>query len=310
MYFSPEPDTFMVTVQKGTGVHQVTIDPKISVIPPKRTVTKRDIHDDDHYIDPLIHHRNKRAARNASTTYTYREVKAKELTTFITVETPATILIVRDVRFRLVITLPNKKHLLKVSRFFMIMHGKGDGASHVQYGNLFFRQDQPHIDLFVFFSVFFSCFFLFLAKCALWWKLKQAVDTRRSRHLRQIEMECMASRPFANVLVSVDRDPPVMLSPPLPRKQRLPKLSSKYSIMDRNGTHEESPFNVVPIALETTDDGIANVGTVFFQLPGGANAPLRATLGSTLMTLRVLYPNAHLNKNTTRRRISTQANNT
>jgi hypothetical protein len=45
----------------------------------------------------------------------------------------------------------------------------------------FHRQDQLHIDLFVFFSVFFSCFFLFLSVCVVMWKVKQAADLRRAR---------------------------------------------------------------------------------------------------------------------------------
>jgi hypothetical protein len=43
------------------------------------------------------------------------------------------------------------------------------------------RQDQLHIDLFVFFSVFFSCFFLFLSVVVVIWKVKQTADMRRAR---------------------------------------------------------------------------------------------------------------------------------
>jgi len=92
---------------------------------------------------------------------------------------------------------------VKVSRFYVLL----SGAAVASYGVVYFRQDQPHIDLFVFFSVFFSCFFLFLAACVLLWKAKQALDRRRSRHRRQIEMHDMASRPFAAVLVHVPPPP-------------------------------------------------------------------------------------------------------
>ena len=98
----------------------------------------------------------------------------------------------------------NKTNLyVKVSRFYVLL----SGAAVASYGVVYFRQDQPHIDLFVFFSVFFSCFFLFLAACVLLWKAKQALDRRRSRHRRQIEMHDMASRPFAAVLVHVPPPP-------------------------------------------------------------------------------------------------------
>lgn len=47
----------------------------------------------------------------------------------------------------------------------------------------------------------------------------------------------------------------------------------------------------MPVSSEHTDDGVAVVGTVIFEMPGGSSAPNRAMFGSALMTLRVLYPN-------------------
>ena len=46
-----------------------------------------------------------------------------------------------------------------------------------------------------------------------------------------------------------------------------------------------------PASCEFTDDGVAVVGSVVFELPGGKDAPARAAFGSALMTLRVMYPN-------------------
>ena len=162
--------------------------------------------------------RHKRSAKDIAAfgDYTFEHVKASSLNTYITIEEKNTILVVRNVQFRLVITLPEKDHNLRVSRFYIIVQSRRDdnhrrrrGAEQQEaktYGILYFRQDQPHIDLFVFFSVFFSCFFLFLALCVMLWKVKQAFDARRSRQLREREMECMASRPFAKVLVLVEPD--------------------------------------------------------------------------------------------------------
>lgn len=73
----------------------------------------------------------------------------------------------------------------------------------VSYGIVFFRQDQLHIDLFVFFSVFFSCFFLFLAACVVAWKAKQAADVRRARRRHVVEMLHMAKRPFATATLNL-----------------------------------------------------------------------------------------------------------
>lgn len=82
--------------------------------------------------------------------------------------------------FRLIITLPHDKHDLSASRYYLALLAISSlpaQATHIvpipTYGTVFFRQDQLHIDLFVFFSVFFSCFFLFLAVCVVGWKAKQ-----------------------------------------------------------------------------------------------------------------------------------------
>ena len=50
-------------------------------------------------------------------------------------------------------------------------------------------------------------------------------------------------------------------------------------------------FQVNPASCEFTDDGVAVVGTVVFEMPGGKDAPVKSCFGSSLMTLRVLYPN-------------------
>jgi len=66
-------------------------------------------------------------------------------------------------------------------------------------GVIFFRQDQLHIDLFVFFSVFFACFFLFLALLVVAWKIRAEADVRRARRRHAVEMRNMAMRPFSSL---------------------------------------------------------------------------------------------------------------
>lgn len=82
-----------------------------------------------------------------------------------------------------------------------------DSDKKTAYGIVFSRQDQLHIDLFVFFSVFFSCFFLFLAACVVAWKAKQAADVRRARRRHVVEMLHMAKRPFASVTLNLSARP-------------------------------------------------------------------------------------------------------
>ena len=141
-------------------------------------------------------------------------------------------LVIRDAQFRVVVTIPERYHNLRLSRFYIVVQSRSQSTSlepadrkltgrslgdapagrsgEKTYGILYFRQDQPHIDLFIFFSVFFSCFFLFLLICISMWKVKQAFSSRRSRQLREREMECMASRPFAKVLVFFSAEDPAI----------------------------------------------------------------------------------------------------
>lgn len=151
-----------------------------------------------------------RLVNNSSDRYTlaYRIVEkvASGLTTFLTVTDPLSVVIVRGLQNRLVLTLPQDRHDLRSTRFYILVQGVGSSipASEVTFGSLFFRQDQPRIDLFVFFSVFFSCFFLFLAVSVVAWKAKQAIEGRRARERQAVEMEHMARRPFATVSVFLE----------------------------------------------------------------------------------------------------------
>ena len=311
VYFSPLDKTFVVSTNKTSGLHNVSIDPKFKVqyTDDWSTATSRREKRDSAA--------DLKASRGPGDVFRMEQHNADKLDTFVTIMHMYTFLKISNVRHRVVITLPHHIHKLKTSRFFIVLMGRGDNTHQNQTtGNLFFRQDQPHIDLFVFFSVFFSCFFLFLAFCVLLWKVKEAFNIRRSRRRRRVEMENMASRPFGKALVMIDSDMPVVLNSPILRKNRLPKLSSKYSFMmghsgggDRDGRTDvlqlEDRFNIQPLAIEPTDDGIAAIGTVMFQLPGGATAPSRVALGSSLITMRVMYPSHnYVMKNVCRRRTS------
>lgn len=173
------------------------------------------------------------------------------LASYITLRVNSSVLIVRNLTDRLVITLPQDIHDLGQTRFYIALIATTQTA----YGTIFFRQDQLHIDLFVFFSVFFSCFFLFLAVCVVAWKAKQAADMRRARRRHVVEMLHMAKRPFARVTL----------------------------LLGEGGQPR-------PIAVEPTDDGVAAVGTVLVRLPGGRSAPVQLAIASSLILLARVYP--------------------
>ncbi|XP_067662212.1 multiple epidermal growth factor-like domains protein 8 [Haliotis asinina] len=265
VYFSNKENTFRVIVGKGTGIHSVDMDEEA-------LKTKSDVSESQGFFQD--------------------ERKANDLNTFITIYRQNTILRVRDVRFRLIITLPRDNHELRTARFYLILKSQGDGNHNVTYGSLYFRQDQPHIDLFVFFSVFFSCFFLFLAMCVMLWKMKQAFDARRTRQLRAREMECMASRPFAKVLLLVEPEHSISMPAMIPKRTRATKITRNIHQIESPlhiPTYRDDHLNINPIAIEPTDDGVAAVGTVLIQLPGGNSVPSKLCLGSAL-TMRINPP--------------------
>ncbi|XP_065347637.1 multiple epidermal growth factor-like domains protein 8 [Cloeon dipterum] len=186
------------------------------------------------------------------------EIGAHGLSTFATLG-QAHALVVRALRHRLVVTLPQSIHDLAIARFYVAVQAR-DAPLH---GQLHFRQDQLHIDLFVFFSVFFSCFFLALAAGLLLWKAKQAADMRQARRRHVVEMLHLARRPFASSSI-------VLGAATRSRRHRRPR-------------------EVRPLAFEPTADGLAAVATVMVELPTG---PVRLALASCLVLMARRPPNS------------------
>ncbi|KAG7161272.1 Multiple epidermal growth factor-like domains protein 8-like [Homarus americanus] len=322
VYFSTKEDTFVVTVNQSTGQQQVEIDtnypiaeeagPVMFTAPLKRNFvgTGFDLFDLSSNSIPTTKELVVNSTQPTITEYHLIEKVAEGLKTFATVSRSNDILIVRNVSNRLVITLPQHTHDLRSAKFYVVVYGIGSEREMDTFGSIFFRQDQPRIDLFVFFSVFFSCFFLFLAVCVVVWKIKQGVDLRRARRRHVVEMLHMAKRPFAIttlVLHAEDefsRDAIDVPPDPTPLSPGRRKRATKK---DRYG----DGFDVGPLAVEPTDDGVAAVLTVMVQLPGGGignpvghgEGPThRLALGSALCLMSRIYPPAsrpfHLRRRT------------
>ena len=186
---------------------------------------------------------------------------------------------------------------LRSSKFYLLIYGGETGKSDKIVGNIFFRQDQLHIDLFVFFSVFFSCFFLFLSFCVVAWKFKISVDTRSARRRQVAEMTIMASRPFATQFVMIDRseDPNTRFCSASPASAR--KKGKKHSWLGRQIVASEHPASsvhelllpqqssdtagVTAISVEVTSDNKAAVTSLLVQMPGHQR---RLQVGSVLTT--------------------------
>lgn len=285
-FLAAKDDVFIVEVDKETGLHDIYIDEKYSV----------DLK--SHKITTDVFSTVKRKKRYIED-YTWKSVNISEhiseevllptvanaqgLTTYIEVKKCEDFLLVKNLENRLVVTIPQEVHDLRTTRFYMILRGTGKET----YGNLFFRQDQTRIDLFVFFSVFFSCFFLFLAICVVVWKVKQAFDLRRARRLHAAEMKHMASRPFARIVTIVDdeADSDLYLYSPCNYRKKLKHMKTHGRDSPKHQQIEDKSC-LRPIAVEPLSDGFGAIATILVQLPGGANSLVRMSLASSLITAR------------------------
>lgn len=245
LQMSSHDDTFVINTNQSNGFHEIYLD--------SRYHWAHEILETPLLLTPL-----KRGID--ATSYTYQVVdrvaKHASLATHITLAKGNSLLRVFGMKNRLIITLPQSVHELSKTRFYIAVRAVNHAV--VTTGLIYFRQDQLHIDLFVFFSVFFSCFFLFLAVCVVVWKAKQAADMRRARQRHVVEMLNMAQRPYSSVLLDVS--------------QSLPLLSRDATQNSRPKTKITS--NHVPVAIETTADNIAAVCTIFVKLPGQKRRPI------------------------------------
>lgn len=178
LYMSPNDSAFVVSVNSTTGAHTVEMDPSYYKQPYRKTPT----------FDDQMPEKRRLTLYFDKTEYTFADYIAKDLATYVTVDRRNIVLRVRKLRNRLVLTLPQNIHDLTHTKFYIIIRARHTEDGAAGFGVVFFRQDQLHIDLFVFFSVFFSCFFLFLAACVVAWKAKQAADVRRARRRHVVEV--------------------------------------------------------------------------------------------------------------------------
>ncbi|XP_050427055.1 multiple epidermal growth factor-like domains protein 8 [Adelges cooleyi] len=269
-FLTSHEDIFIIT--KNTSLHKnvFDFDPRFEWLSEMETFER-------------INEEGYNSSKNSKHLFTYQEHKTKGLSTYVTMKKSISLLIVKNVNNRLIITLPHDKHDLSSTRYYIALLAISSlpvQAAHVvpvpTYGTVFFRQDQLHIDLFVFFSVFFSCFFLFLAVCVVGWKAKQAADLRRARRQQVVEMLHMAKRPFAFVAV-------------LFNAAQQPDASQSTRLGD-----------IRPLAIEPTSNSNAAVTTLLIKLPDrGQSAGTRLALGSTLV-LNMLNQRGYYSSNANR----------
>ncbi|XP_025093871.1 attractin-like isoform X2 [Pomacea canaliculata] len=122
----------------------------------------------------------------------------------------------------------------------------------------------PKIDLVHFFVTFFSCFLSLLLIAALLWKIKHKYDSYRRRQQMMVEMQQMASRPFATVCVEVDRKTESASGGGIPERKEL--RDHVDSALRRRKKLTSKPSAV---AIEPLSGSKAAVLTLLIQLPFG-----------------------------------------
>ncbi|XP_063697443.1 multiple epidermal growth factor-like domains protein 8 [Culicoides brevitarsis] len=282
LFMSPQDDSFVVESNKSSGFHEIYLDHQYRwsiedlddgelfmpiQFSPERNKYKNYSDEERFFVSP----NSDCKAKNDG--FSVKDYFVRELCSYVTLTQCNTLMRVFGLKNRLVVTLPQSIHNLSTTRFFIVIRAVGTQTA--SYGLIFFRQDQLHIDLFVFFSVFFSCFFLFLAICVVAWKFKQAADMRRARRRHNIELIHMAQRPFSCIDLHLGPD----LTPVTHRRRKSRSASSS--------THHGSSItqqHAHTFAQEFCSDGHAAVATVFIRLPGRQKAPINLSMGSTLIS--------------------------
>jgi len=112
----------------------------------------------------------------------------------------------------------------------------------------------PKLDLLQFFITFSTCFLALLLIAAVLWKIKQKYDRYRRRQRLYVEMEQMASRPFGQVLIELER---------------IPDTSSESSHHTRKRRKKSRPS---PIALEPCAGNRAAVLSLVVRMPTGGHS--------------------------------------
>lgn len=176
-------------------------------------------------------------------------------------------------------------HFFLFVRFYMVFIGRDMSGTK---GLVYFKQDISQIDLFVFFSVFFSSFFLVVSVSVFAWKMKQYHTRRRVIEHRVHQLETMRSRPFATYSFLHQTNKPQ------PCSWRIKRDTAALLLHDPSKV-KQHPLKLVevrrrpllaPVSQEPTNDGRASVTTVIFQLPGNECSDVQLLLGSSLTLSR------------------------
>ncbi|CAF0729478.1 unnamed protein product [Adineta steineri] len=161
------------------------------------------------------------------------------------------------------------------------------------HGFIKIYQSRMNIDLFVFFSVFFSSFFLFLSIGICFWKVKFAYEIHRRRRTLKHEYHKRMARPFAKIQLFIK--PSTIISNDEENFQQLssPVVSSSVDIpLLLPSTRTDIDYSPHVVSVEPLRDQNNCYTTLLFHLPGDLSTQYRLCAGTTLAQLPSDYSNA------------------
>ena len=207
----------------------------------------------------------------------HKQADVSDLTPFVKLQDKSSVLHVTGLENRLIISLPEQLHDLRTTRFFLLVKSNNQSEA---FGYVYFRQDQLHIDLFVFFSVFFSCFFLFLAGCIMLWKVKHLAERRRAIQRHEVELQHLARRPFARATVDLSARATAAGTAAAGeaacfQAYNTTTINKRKSKFLQNNTVRDSSspirtcdlISVRPMAIEPLNQGKIAVATILIHMP-------------------------------------------
>ena len=170
------------------------------------------------------------------------------------------ILLVKNLRKRLVITIKYPIHDLNIKFFYL---GLSTINKPVSAFFIYYRQDLPRLNLILFFLVLIVCLLIFMCFFMLAWKARQLYLQGMVVGEQHLALKTMASRPIGSykLLLCENHDE-------LIRKRKVEKMS----LLNK----------VIPLATQDTEDSLASVITVMVQFPSNELGECCFCLGSGL----------------------------
>lgn len=202
LYISSKDDMFVVKVDPNNGFHRVFIDKKY--IHPELSNNTENI--------KIFEHENQNETSKLILKSPYNLVITNlnaQIISYFTMKYWHDIVILENITGRVEITIPYKSHDLRTTRYYLVIRGNQllNDSIGGNRGFIVLRQDQSRIDLFIFFCVFISCFFMFLCLSVIFWRIKMMFDLHRARQQQEIELENMANRPFVKITILANEEP-------------------------------------------------------------------------------------------------------